>query len=147
MANPFDKFGISDAELAKHLRSSAEVDAGINKFMENEGVPYGKSISPVESGKYAASWKVMVKAKNGHGAFGPTAWYSHFVEFGTGEDKKQSKGKKGKRNKKGQRTVDIEGEFRDVGSNTPTKALGIAQKVASHFGGDLKGGGIEVTGD
>lgn len=148
MANPFDKFGISDSELAKHIRSSAEVDAGINKFMENVGVPYGKSISPVESGKYAASWKVMVKAKNGHGAFGPTAWYSHFIEFGTGEDKKRSQGKRGKRDKSGDRVVEIDdGEFRAVGPNTPTKALGIAQKVASHFGGDLKGGGIEVTGD
>lgn len=146
-SNPFARFGMSDAEFEKHLRGSAEVDAGIDDFMVNEAIPYAKSISPVESGKYAASWAVMKKAKNGRGVFGPKAWYAHFVEFGTGADKKQSKGKKGKRSKKGNRTVNIEGEFRDVGPNTPTKALGIGQKVASHFGGNLKGGGIGLGDD
>ncbi|ART69120.1 hypothetical protein BTO20_11480 [Mycobacterium dioxanotrophicus] len=148
MGNPFDKFGISDAELAKHIRESAEVDNGINEFMVNEAIPYAKSISPVETGKYAASWAVMKKAKNGKGVFGPKAWYSHFVEFGTGADKKQSKGKKGKRSKKGRRPVEVaDGEIRELGPNTPTKALGIAQKVASHFGGQLKGGVVDLDGD
>lgn len=144
--NPFARFGMSDAEFEKHLRESSEVDAGINDFMKNEAIPYAKSISPVETGKYAASWSVMKKAKNGRGLFGPKAWYSHFVEFGTGADKKQSKGKKGKRNKSGKRVVDIDGEFRAVGPNTPTKPLGIAQKTARHFGGDLKGGIGNVGG-
>ncbi|WP_234788094.1 HK97 gp10 family phage protein [Mycolicibacterium setense] len=141
---------MSDAEFEKHLRGSAEVDSGINDFMVNEGIPYGKSVSPVETGKFAASWKVMKKAKNGRGVFGPTAWYSHFVEYGTGSDKKQSKGKKGNRSKSGKRTVDIEGgEFRNVGPDTPTKALAPVQKTASHFGGNLgdKDNGIALGGE
>ncbi|AJA43311.1 minor tail protein [Mycobacterium phage Sbash] len=138
MGNPFGQFGVSDSELAKHIRNSAEVDAGINDFMVNEAIPYAKSISPVDDGEYAASWAVMKKAKNGKGVFGPKAWYAHLVEFGTGADKKQRKGKRGK---DGKRTVEIDdGEFRRVGPDTPTKAQGIAQKVASHFGGALKGG-------
>ncbi|AVO21615.1 minor tail protein [Mycobacterium phage MooMoo] len=149
MGNPFEKFGISDSELQKHIRNSADIDAGIDRFMKDEAIPYAKSISPVDSGFYAASWKVMKKAKNGRGVFGPKAWYAHLVEFGTGEDKKTGKGKKGKRDKKGNRTVEVDdGEFRKVGPNTPTKAMGIAQQVCSHFGGDLKGGGItNLDGD
>lgn len=141
MPNPFDRFGISDAELEKYIRESAEVDSGINDFMANEVIPYAKSVSPVEDGQYAASWAVMKKAKQGKGVVGPKAWYAHFVEFGTGSDKKQGKGKKGKRSKSGKRPVEVaDGVFRSLGPNTPTKALGIAQKVAAHFGGSLKGG-------
>ena len=33
MGNPFDRFGVSDSELAKHIRESAEVDAAIDDFM------------------------------------------------------------------------------------------------------------------
>lgn len=147
-SNPFARFGMSDAEFEKHLRGSAEVDAAIDDFMVNEAIPYAKSISPVETGKYAASWAVMKKAKNGKGVFGPKAWYSHFIEFGTGSDKKQSKGKKGKRSKKGKHPVEVaDNEFRSVGPNTPTKALGIGQKVASHFGGNLKGGVVDIGDD
>ncbi|AER48388.1 hypothetical protein PBI_QUEENHAZEL_11 [Mycobacterium phage QueenHazel] len=144
MGNPFEKFGVSDADLANHIRNSTEVDAGIDKFMKEEAIPFAKSISPVDDGGYAASWAVMVKARNGRGVFGPTAWYAHFVEFGTGEDKRKTSDVK--RDKNGKRTVEVDdGEFRKVGQNTPTKAQGIAQKVASHFGGDLKGGITDVT--
>lgn len=82
--NPFAKFGVSDAELAKHIRESAEADAAINEFMEKEVVPYGRSVSPVESGKYAASWKVMKKAKNGRGLVGPTSSIAAIIEYGSG---------------------------------------------------------------
>lgn len=84
MGNPFAKFGVSDSEVAKALRESAEVDAGLNEFMKNEIVPYGRSISPVDSGKYAASWKIIKKAKKGRGVVGPTDFKAHWVEFGTG---------------------------------------------------------------
>lgn len=141
MANPFSRFGMSDSDFNKALKGSVEVDAGIDKFMKEEGIPYGRSVSPVDTGGFAASWKVMKKAKNGRGLFGPTAWFSHFVEFGTGPDKKQSRGKKGKRDKKGRRPVEVtEGEFRLLGPNTPTKAAAPVQKTAEHFGGSLKGG-------
>ena len=67
MGNPFDRFGVSDSELAKHIRESAEVDAAIDDFMANEVVPHWKSIAPVDSGNYAARIKVAKKAKNGRG--------------------------------------------------------------------------------
>lgn len=129
MGNPFLKFGLSDAELAEHIRSSAEVDAAINEFMENEVVPYWRAQSPVESGKYAASVKVVKKAKGGKGVVAATAWYAHFLEFGTGAD---SKGKD-------KRRVKVDGKWRTLPKNTPTKALAIGQKVAEHFGGDMNG--------
>ena len=70
MGNPFDKFGISDAELKKAISESAEVDAELNRFMKDEVVPYWKSVSPVDEGRYAASIKVTKKAKGGKGEVG-----------------------------------------------------------------------------
>ncbi|WP_228843180.1 HK97 gp10 family phage protein [Mycobacteroides abscessus] len=132
---------MSDSDFDKALKGSVEVDAGIDKFMAEEGIPYGRSVSPVDKGGFAASWKVMKKAKKGRGVFGPTVWYSHFVEFGTGTDKKRSRGKKGKRDQNGQRPIEVaEGEFRQLGPDTPTKAFAPVQKTAQHFGGSLKGG-------
>jgi len=135
MSNPFSKFGVSDSELAKHIRESAEVDAGINKFMETEVVPYWKSIAPVDSGAYAASVKVKKKAKGGKGIVAATIWYAHIVEFGSGSD---SKGKS-------PRFVPRVGA--QVSRDTPTSAHGTGQKVAEHFGGSLKGGGIDIDGE
>lgn len=85
MGNPFRELGVSDAEVEKALRESAEVDNELNRFMKEEVVPYWKSVSPVRSGKYAASIKVTKKAKNGKGVVSATDWKAHFVEFGTGE--------------------------------------------------------------
>ena len=83
MANPLRKFGISDDELAEALAESAEVDAGLGKFMADEVIPYWKSVSPVKSGKYAASVKVLKKAKGGKGRVGATDFKAHWIEFGT----------------------------------------------------------------
>lgn len=85
MANPFEKYGVTDEDIKKALRESAEVDAGINEFMTEQVIPYGRSVSPVDEGRYAASWKVMQKAKNGRGLVGPTDFKSHWIEFGTGD--------------------------------------------------------------
>lgn len=84
MGNPFDRFGVSDSEVAKAIRESAEVDAGLNEFMKTQGVPKGRSLSPVDEGRYAASWKIIKKAKKGRGTFGPTDFKAHWIEFGTG---------------------------------------------------------------
>lgn len=84
MGNPFDRFGVSDSDVAKAIRDSAEVDAALNEVMQNEIVPYGRSISPVDEGRYAASWKIIKKAKKGRGVVGPTDFKAHWVEFGTG---------------------------------------------------------------
>ncbi|MCV7434816.1 HK97 gp10 family phage protein [Mycolicibacterium bacteremicum] len=85
MSNPFDKFGISDAELKKAISESAEVDAELNRFMKDEVVPYWKSVSPVDEGRYAASIKVTKKAKGGKGEVGATNYKAHWIEFGTGD--------------------------------------------------------------
>lgn len=143
MPNPFSKFGISDEEVAKAIRESVEVNAGIDEFIESEVIPFARSISPVDSGKYAASWKLKKKAKNGRALVGPTAWYSHFIEFGTGADKKFRKSKSGKKSKKASNKHAVEvgpDQFREFGPDTPTPAFAIVQKVAERFGGTYKGG-------
>lgn len=81
--NPFARFGVSDKELAEALRNSVEVDAALQEFMEDEVVPYWKSVAPVDSGKYAASVKVTRKAKGGRGVVTATDWKAHFIEYGT----------------------------------------------------------------
>ncbi len=80
-----DRFGISDADIMRAIAQSAEVDSGVNDFMENQVVPYGRSISPVDEGRYVASWRVQKKAKGGQGVVGPADFKAHWIEFGTGE--------------------------------------------------------------
>lgn len=143
MANPFSDYGVSDEEAAKAIRESVEVNLGIDEFVEGELIPFARSISPVDSGKYAASWKLKKKAKNGKALAGPTVWYSHLIEFGTGADKKFKKSKSGNKIKKNAETHTVEvapGVFEEFGPNTPTPAFGVAQKVAERFGGTYKGG-------
>lgn len=86
MPNHFAKFGISDAQLMAHIRNSAEVDAGLNDFMENEFIPYARELAPVDTGDYAAGIKVTQRAKGGRGEVSATNWKSHFIEYGTGGD-------------------------------------------------------------
>lgn len=140
MANPFSDYGVSDEEVSKAIRESVDVNAGIDEFVEKEVIPFARSISPVRTGKYAASWKLKKKAKAGKALVGPTAWYSHFIEFGTGADKKFTKP-----NKDGEHAVELgPGQFRELGPDTPTPAFAIVQKVAERFGGTYKGG-IDTT--
>ena len=120
------------------IRSEAEVDAAINDFMQDEVVPYWRSQSPVDSGKYAASVKVVKKAKRGKGKVAATVWYAHFVEYGTGAD---SKGKDG-------RKVLTKRGFRLLPKDTPTTADAPGQKTAQHFGGTIgAGGGVQFDGE
>lgn len=84
MGNPFEKFGISDEELEKAITESAEVDAALNDFMQNEVVPYWKSQTPVGEGRAAASIKVTKKAKGGKGEVKMTNYKAHWLEYGTG---------------------------------------------------------------
>lgn len=145
MPNPFSEFGVSDEDIARAIRADANIQVGIDEFVEKEVIPFARSISPVKTGKYAASWKLKKKAKNGFALVGPTAWYSHFIEFGTGADKKFKKSKSGNKIKKKSKTEThtvetAPGVFREFGPNTPTPAFGVAQKVAERFGGTYKGG-------
>lgn len=132
MANPLAKYGISDEELQEQINNSAEVDAGINEFMENEVVPYWRSVSPVHDGKYAASVRVIKKARNGKGKVGSTSRKAHLIELGTGADTKG----------KSPRYVPRVGA--QVTSETPTPAFAPGEKTAAHFGGHLTNDGIEI---
>lgn len=85
MGNPLGKFGISDDELAEAVARDAQVNAGLDEFMAGEVVPYWRSVSPVRSGKYAASVKVVKKPRQGKGRVGATDFKAHWVEFGTGQ--------------------------------------------------------------
>lgn len=85
LMNPLSKYGVSDEDIAKAIRSSAAIDTAINKFMEDEVVPYWRNLSPVRTGKYAASVKVIKKAKHGQGVVGAKDFKAHWIEYGTGE--------------------------------------------------------------
>jgi hypothetical protein len=80
--------------------------------------------------------KIVKKAKNGRGVVSATARHAHLVEYGTGGDTKDT----------GQNRTLIDGQWVTLPDNTPTRAQGIAEKVAHHFGGTLTGG-IEAAGD
>jgi hypothetical protein len=115
-SDAFERFGIFKAELEEMIRSEAAVNSALNDFMENEVVPYWKSVSPVgdsrvddEAGAYRASVKVTKKAKRGRGAVGATDYKAHWIEYGTGEP-------------------------------FPTPEFAPREKTAAHFGGDAKGG-------
>ncbi len=123
MGNAFNRFGYSDAEIARMIGDDADVNAGVNDVMENEMVPYAQAESPVDEGDYAAGWKVLQKARNGVGVFGNRHWKSHMLEFGT--------------------KADPEGSKSPFGPDTPTPAFAVWQRVAEHFGGDLTDDGLE----
>lgn len=135
-SDAFKKFGISKQELEEMIRASAEVDSEMNDFMANEIVPYWKSVSPRDSSTYAASVKVTKKAKGGKGKVGATAWYAHFVEFGTGADSKGPETRK----------VKTSQGWKTLPKDTPTRAFAPGEKTAQHFGGNLDKGGISFDG-
>lgn len=122
MPNPFSRFGVSDSEVARAIAASAEVDAGLREKCE-EIAEYWRSVSPVRSGKYAASVKVK-KVRGGKAKVGTDYWKAHFIEFGTGPDESDSKS--------------------PYGPDTPTPAFAPGAKTAARYGGTLDAGGIEV---
>lgn len=73
--------------ILDQIKASAEVDAGIDEFMKNELVPFWKSHpdTPVDSGAYAASIKVVQKARRGTGKVRATDFKAAWIEFGTGD--------------------------------------------------------------
>jgi hypothetical protein len=85
MGNPFGRFGMSDSDFERAIAEAAEVDAGLNEFMNREVVPYWRSQAPVDSGAYAASIKVVQKGRRGKGKVRATDFKAAWIEFGTGE--------------------------------------------------------------
>ena len=83
MADMLKKLGISDKELLDAIAADGKINAALNDEMK-EIVDYWKSVSPVDTGRYAASVKVIKKAKRGKGKVGATDFKAHWIEFGTG---------------------------------------------------------------
>lgn len=121
MPNPFSEYGVSDEEVAKAIRESAEVDVELRKFAE-EVVEVWRANSPIRTGEYAASVKVL-KVRHGKAVVGTRYWKAHMIEYGTGPDTKD-----------GSR----------FGPNTPTPEFAPGAKTAAHFGGTLDETGIEA---
>lgn len=117
MANTLRDLGISDDDLNREIENSAKVKAEKVKKAE-ELVAYAKTIAPKKTGHYAAGI-VVQKTKTGKVRAAATAWYSHFIEYGTGPDTK--KGSK-------------------FGPETPTPEFAVMAKTALHFGGTFDGG-------
>jgi len=120
--NPLSQFGISDAELANAIKSSAEVDAGLREEAEKV-VDYWREQSPQDEGDYKASVKVL-GVRGGVATVGTKHWKAHMIEKGT--------------------KADPEGSQSPFGPDTPTPAFAVGQRVAEHFGGDLTDGDLEL---
>lgn len=117
-----------EAEILAKARHSADMKQAIKELGE-QVVEYWRSVSPVRTGKYAASVKVK-KSFTVDGfpgvKVGSTSHRAALIEFGTGAD---SKGKD-------PRYVPALGV--QVGRDTPTPAFAPRAKTAAHFNGDEK---------
>lgn len=83
MMSRLGAYGLSEDGLNDLVRQQAEVDVALQKFMEDEVVPYWRAVSPVRTGEYAASIKVTQDAKFGKGEVAATSWKAHLIEDGT----------------------------------------------------------------
>ena len=117
-----------EAEIMARAVNSAEVKQGLKEFGEAV-VAYWRSVSPVRTGKYAASVHVIkrFKADGIPGVkVGSSSHRAALIEYGTGADDKG----------KDPRYVPALGV--QVGRDTPTPAFAPRAKTAAHFGGDEK---------
>lgn len=115
-----------EAEIRSQIAQQLEVRDGLDKHAE-QVKQYWRNISPVASGKYAASVKVydgylIVDGMPGR-RVGATDFKAHWIEFGTSGD---SKG--------GTRFVPRLG--RKVDEDTRTPEFAPRAKTAAAFGGD-----------
>jgi HK97 gp10 family phage protein len=75
---------VDDKELAAALRQSSVGD--FLRAKAEEGVHAARDLAPVRTGRYRDSFHVVTPRVQGDllvGGFGTSAWYWHFVEFGT----------------------------------------------------------------
>lgn len=119
-----------EAEIRAQIAAQLEVKEGLDAFAE-QVKQYWRRVSPVASGKYAASVKVFdgyisVDGMPGR-RVGATDFKAHWIEFGTSAD---SKG--------GTRYVPRLG--RKVDENTRTPEFAPRAKTAAAFGGDEQPG-------
>lgn len=111
-----EPISVIEDEIRRKVREQAEVLTETRKQADRVK-DHAVSISPVDTGAYAAAWKVepappvnglpRFKVVNRH-------WTAHFIEFGTGKDTK-------------------EGSV--FGPDTPTPEFAVAAKTAAYFGG------------
>lgn len=105
------------AEIERKIRADAELKVK-SKDLADEVRDHWRSVSPVDSGEYAASVHVEKrKDRNGlpHWWVGTRDWKAHFIEYGTGSDP--------------------DGTNSKFGRDTPTPEFAPAAKTAHHFGG------------
>lgn len=117
-----------EAEILAQAARSDEIRQGLNDFGK-EVVEYWRSVSPVRTGGYAASVRVLRKfVVNGLPGVrvGSTSRRAALIEFGTGVDTKGNS----------PRYVPDLGV--QVTSETPTPAFAPRAKTVAHFGGDEK---------
>lgn len=115
-----------ELEILRQARESDEVKQGLREFGQ-QVVDYWRSVSPVRTGRYAASVKVLKTfTVNGFPGVkvGSTSSRAHLIEFGTGAD---NRGKE-------PRYVPALGV--QVDKDTPTPAFAPRAKTAAHFRGD-----------
>lgn len=115
-----------ELEIRERAAKSAEVKEGLKEFGA-QVVEVWRSYSPVRTGRYAASVRVLKRFRsNGMPGVkvGSTSNRAHFIEFGTGGD---DKGKE-------PRYVPSLGV--QVMKDTPTPAFAPRAKTAKHFSGD-----------
>ena len=116
-----------EAEIMAKACNAAEVKKALKELGE-EVVAYWRSVSPVRTGKYAASVRVLRSfTVNGVPGVkvGSTSNRAGLIEYGTGADTK---------GEKDPRYVPALGV--QVSKDTPTPAFAPRAKTAAHFGGD-----------
>lgn len=85
MSDPLARLGISREDFVEAMARDGKINAALNEFMEKEIVPFAKGIAPKgKSLAYAASIKVVKKARRGKGRVAATDFKAHWIEFGTG---------------------------------------------------------------
>lgn len=115
-----------ELEIRQRAGDSAEVKQGLEAFGK-QVVEVWRSYSPVRSGRYAASVRVLKRFRsNGLPGVkvGATSKRAHFIEYGTGADDK------------GESPRYVPALGVQVSKDTPTPAFAPRAKTAAHFGGD-----------
>lgn len=115
-----------ELEIREQAAKADEVKQGLKEFGE-QVVDYWRSVSPVQTGRYAATVRVIKRFRmNGFPAIkvGSTSNRAHFIEFGTGTD---TTGKE-------PRYIPRLGV--QVMKDTPTPAFAPRAKTVAHFGGN-----------
>lgn len=111
MSRGFRRLGVTDEELARLINNAAEVDAGLQRFMTKEVVP---------------AWKNHPDTPVDSGDYAASIKVT----------------KKARRGRGAVAATDYKAHWIEFGTGDPgpTKAFGVAEKVARKFGGTLDSG-------